>query len=334
MNPQDKTTRQQDAAVHYSGSANNLPVALLTLNPAVDVTYTVPRLLVDQKAHALSNRFDPGGNGINIGRGLMRLHVRADSFCIIAGETGHMLERLLDHHLDTVHYGRVDGETRINSTILEQDSGTQYEVSGLGPTIPPGRLHTLLDTFVSHAGRGFGVLTGSTQPDISDGLYADLVLRIREAGGLPVVDTHHEPLHRAIMAKPFLIKPNRHELETLIGRALPTLESVAEQARQIQRQGVDYVCVSLGSEGALLISPENSFYAEALKVKVRSTVGAGDSMVAGLLAGFVRGMSPIDTLRLAVACSSGTVQQPGTELFFPDAIKKLSPKLQIREMDI
>ena len=313
---------------------NDATIALLTLNPAVDITYTVPRLIADQKAHALATRFDPGGNGINIGRGLMRLNVRADSFCIIAGETGHMLERLLEHHLDTVHYGRVDGETRINGTILEQDSGTQYEVSGVGPAIPSDQLHALLDTFVRHAGAGFGVLTGSTPPDISEGLYADLVLRIREAGGLPVVDTHHEPLRRAIMAKPFLIKPNRYELETLVGRELSTLEAVAEQARQIQRQGVDYVCVSLGGEGALLVGPQNSYYAEALKVKVLSTVGAGDSMVAGMLAGFVQGLSSADTLRLAVACASGTVQQPGTELFFSDTIKNLSPEIHIREMGI
>ncbi len=309
-------------------------IALLTLNPAVDITYTVPHLIADQKAHALATRFDPGGNGINIGRGLMRLNRRADNFCVIAGETGHLLERLLQHHLETVHYERVTGETRINGTILEQDSGTQYEVSGVGPTIPPGQLQALLDAFVQHASAGFGVLTGSTPPDISDGLYADMILRIREAGGLAVVDAHHEVLRRAIMARPFLIKPNRHELETLIDRELPTLEAVAEQARNIQRQGVDYICVSLGAEGAILVGPQNSYYAAGVKVKVRSTVGAGDSMLAGLLAGFVQGLGSVDTLRLAVACGTGTVQQPGTELFHPDMVKRLVPEISIREMSI
>lgn len=309
-------------------------VAVLTLNPAVDITYTVPSLIADQKAHALTSRFDPGGNGINVGRGLKRLEIQAESFCVIAGETGHLLERLLAHHLDTVHYEGVEGETRINATLLEQKSGTQYEVSGIGPSIPSEQLKVLLDKYVSHSGRGFGILTGSTQPGVSDDFYADLVLRIREAGGRPVVDTHHEPLRRAIMAKPFLIKPNRHELETLAESELPTLKSIAGQARRIQQQGVDYVCVSLGAEGALLTGPQNSLYASALKVPIQSTVGAGDSMVAGLLAGFVQGLSSADILRLAVACGSGTVQQPGTELFSPETVTKLASTIQIQEMDI
>jgi len=319
---QDRTGRERAA------------IALLTLNPAVDITYTVPHLIPDQKAHAVATRFDPGGNGINIGRALMRLMVRADSFCIIAGETGHLLERLLKHHIEAAHYERVAGETRINGTILEQDSGTQYEVSGVGPPIPAGQLRALLEIFVQHASGGFGVLTGSIPPDVSDGLYGDMVLRIREAGGLPVVDAHHEPLRKAIMARPFLVKPNRHELETLVDRELPTLEAVAEQARNIQSQGVEYVCVSLGSEGALLVGPGNSYFAAGLKVQVLSTVGAGDSMVAGLLAGFVQGLSLADTLRLAVACGSGTVQQPGTELFAPEMVEKLFSAVQVREMEI
>lgn len=310
------------------------PVSILSLNPAVDITYTVPRLIVDQKAHAVSTRFDPGGNGINVGRALKRLGIMADSFCVTAGETGHLLERLLVNHLDTVHYERVDGETRINGTIQEQESGIQYEVSGIGPPVPARQLASLLNTFVQHAGRGFGVLTGSILPDLSIGLYADLVGRIREAGGFPVVDTHHESLRRAITARPFLVKPNRHELETLTHSTLSTPQKVAEQARRIQQQGVDFVCISLGGEGALLTSSENTFYAEALKVKVESTVGAGDSMVAGLLAAFVRGLSCADTLRLAVACGSGTVEQAGTELFSTDAIATLSKRIKIKTMNI
>lgn len=309
-------------------------VALLTLNPAIDITYTVPRLIADQKAHALTTRFDPGGNGINVGRGLKRLDVTTDSYIVTAGETGLLLTRLLAHHLDIVHYERVTGETRINGTILEQESGIQYEVSGIGPSIPPSQLKTLRDNFVTRAGRGFGVLTGSMPADISTELYAELILRIQEAGGLTVVDTHHEALRHALAARPFLIKPNRHELETLVGHELPTIELVAEHARHIARQYVQYICVSLGSEGALLTGPEDTLYAIAPKVEVQSTVGAGDSMVAGLIAGFVRGLSSSDILRLAVACGSGTVQQPGTELFMADTVAALASAVEIRELGI
>jgi len=334
MNANEKTTRRQDAAVQQSGGTNPSPVALLTLNPAVDVTYTVPRLIADQKAHALATRFDPGGNGINVGRALQRLEVSADSYIVTAGETGHMLERLLVHHLDATHYERVAGETRINSTIMEQESGIQYEVSGIGPSIPPSQLSTLLNSFVTRAGKGIGVLTGSMPADISTELYAELVQRIQDAGGLTVVDTHHEALRHAILTGPFLIKPNRHELETLVGHELPTVELVAEQARLLARQCVRHVCVSLGGEGALLTGPEDTLYATAPKVKALSTVGAGDSMVAGLIAGFIRKLPLPDILRLAVACGAGTVQQPGTELFMAETVATLVPTIRIRELGI
>ncbi len=334
MNQQEKTTPKHCASVHYPEGADNAPVALLTLNPAVDVTYTVPRLIADQKAHAVTTRFDPGGNGINVGRALQRLEVKADSFIVTAGETGHMLERLLVHHLDTTHYERVAGETRINGTIMEQKSGIQYEVSGIGPSIPPTQLSALLNSFVTHAGKGFGVLTGSMPADISTGLYAELVQRIQDMGGLALVDTHHEALRQAILTGPFLIKPNRHELETLVGHELPTVELVAEQARLIARQCVQYVCVSLGGEGALLTGPDDTLHAVAPKVDVQSTVGAGDSMVAGLIAGFVRGLPPAAILRLAVACGAGTVQQPGTELFMAETVAALTSTIEIRELGI
>ncbi|HHD56995.1 MAG TPA: 1-phosphofructokinase family hexose kinase [Desulfobulbaceae bacterium] len=334
MNSNKQTIPQHNAAVQHSRDADISPVALLTLNPAVDVTYTVPRLIADQKAHAVATRFDPGGNGINVGRALQRLEVSADSYIVTAGETGHMLERLLVHHLDATHYERVEGETRINGTIMEQESGSQYEVSGIGPSIPPSQLATLLNSFVTRAGKGIGVLTGSMPADISTELYAELVQRIQDAGGLAVVDSHHESLRRAILTGPFLIKPNRHELETLVGHELPTVELVAEQARLIARQCVQHVCVSLGGEGALLTGPDDTLYAAAPKVRVQSTVGAGDSMVAGLIAGFVRKLPLPDILRLAVACGAGTVQQPGTELFMADTVEALAPTIEIRELGI
>ncbi len=100
-----------------------VPIAVLTLNPAVDMTYEIDRLLPDQKVHASATRHDPGGNGINVARG----------FCVLAGEIGNLLERLLRQQIDTLTFERVDGETRINGTAIEHHSGAQYEISGLGP---------------------------------------------------------------------------------------------------------------------------------------------------------------------------------------------------------
>ncbi len=311
-----------------------LPVAVLSLNPAVDMTYEVPRLIADQKARAVATRFDPGGNGINVGRALKRLETFAYSYCVVAGEIGELLKHLLRQQLDWVDYEEVEGETRINGTAIEQHPRAQYEISGIGPSIPPLQLDNLLERFEEQAGKGFGVLTGSTQNGVPPELYADLIRRITARGGRAVVDSHDEALRLAIKARPFLIKPNRYELETLLGRRLKDTKTVAAEARVLQRSGVNHVCVSLGEDGALLTGPDNSYYAPAPKVDVRSSVGAGDSMVGALVAAFSRDIAPPEALRLGVACATGTVTRPGTELFSADDVQHYFDAIEVRRLDI
>jgi len=274
-----------------------------------------PHLLEEQKAYAVSTRFDPGGNGINVGRALKRLGTQAQNYCVTGGEIGQLLKRLLHD-------------------LIELSPQQQYEVNGIGPDIPPSQLNELLERFVAHSARGFGVLTGSLQRTLPPTLYADLAQRIREAGGRAVVDSHDEALRHAIDAKPFLIKPNRHELETLLGRTLDSLEKVVDEARQLQRRNIDYVCVSLDREGALLIGPDNSYHASAPDVVVRSSVGAGDSMVAALVAAFAHELTAADALRLGIACAAGTVSQPGTALFTSADVENYLPDISVRRLDI
>lgn len=309
------------------------PIAVLCLNPAVDVTYEVAHLIANQKTYALSTRYDPGGNGINVGRAFKRMRIKAHTFCVIAGEMGEFLQRMLARQLDDVYYEIVEGETRINGTVLEHQTDTQYEVSGIGPTISPQQLERLLENFASVTGKGMAVITGSTQPNISVELYAELTERIRQQGGRPIVDAPVALLRHAIAGRPFLIKPNLFELESLLGKPLAGLDEIAAEARKIQQQGVDYVCVSLGQDGALLVGPDNTYQAIAPAVKTSATVGAGDSMVAGMTAAFSRNASAQEVLRLGIACGTGTVRHPGTELFSVDDIAELAPQTVILTLD-
>jgi 6-phosphofructokinase 2 len=311
-----------------------LPVAVLSLNPAVDITYRIPRLLADQKAHASDFRYDPGGNGINVGRALKRLEVQACTFCVVAGEIGRFLRHQLDAQLDQASYLEVEGETRINGTILESVTGKQFEVSGLGPAVAPAQWEQLLDQFVTHGGRGLAVITGSLQRSLPQDLYGEAVRRVRAAGGRAIVDASEELLRHAIEAQPFLIKPNRFELETLLGRSLAGPREIVREARRLQEQGVSRVCVSLGAEGALLVTPSRVLRAAAPTVPVHSTVGAGDSMVAGMTALLARGASDRDALREGVACSAATVMQPGTELFDKAVVERLRGEVQITTVSL
>lgn len=308
------------------------PVAVLSLNPAVDMTYEIDRLIANEKVHARSVRYDPGGNGINVGRALKRLNLRATTFCVVAGEIGRFLRGMLADDLDEPRYSEVPGETRINGTVLSRDLDAQYEVSGIGPEIDGSTLERLVEAFVDQVGDGWAILTGSLQPSIADSVYGDITRRIGRRGGRVVVDAHDSLLRKAVSAHPFLIKPNRFELEQLLGLPLPGLDDVVKQARELQRSGIEYVCVSLGAEGAVLAGPEDVLYARPPEVIVNSSVGAGDSMVAGLTAALVRGSPLRQALGEAVACSVGTVLQPGTELFSTTDLDWLGQQVQVQSV--
>ncbi|WP_297794900.1 1-phosphofructokinase family hexose kinase [uncultured Marinobacter sp.] len=310
-----------------------LPVAVLSLNPAVDITYEIPQLIADQKVRALKSRYDPGGNGINVGRGLKRLGVQACTFCVIAGEIGRFLRHQLDAQLDQVSYLTVDGETRINGTILESVTGAQFEVSGVGPTVSTTQWEQLLDRFVIHCGDGLGIITGSLQQSLPTDLYAEAVRRVRAAGGRAMVDSHDELLRNAIDAQPFLIKPNRFELENLVGQSLNEHQDIVREARRLHELGVTWVCVSLGAEGALLVTSSSVLKGEALRVPVASSVGAGDSMLAGMAALLAQGASPEDVLREGIACSAATVMKPGTELFDKEMVDRLRGEVKVTRLD-
>lgn len=310
------------------------PISTLCLNPALDVTYHVPKLIPEQKSRSDAARHDPGGNGINIGRAMKRLDIEAHTFCVIAGAVGQILKNLLEPQLNHVIYEEVAGETRINTAVIEAETRTQYQITDSGTDIPEQQIKKLVADFLQVADAGYGIITGSCQPNVPKSLYAELVSRINEQGGRAVVDSHGEVLKQAIAAKPFLIKPNKYELETLLHVRLHSLEAVAHSARQIQRGGVRHVCVSLSAEGALLVSPDNSYYAKALDVPVNTTVGAGDSMVAGLVAGFSLYDDPQQALKWGIACGAGTVMHPGTELFDGKEIEDFRNRVKVEKLDI
>ena len=308
-----------------------MKVTTLTLNPCLDVSYEFPTLIPDQKVRADHTRFDPGGNGINVGRALKRLSVRATSFAILAGEIGLLVQRLVVNELDDFEAVRIPGETRINCTILEKEPRAQYELDGTGPEVPPEALEEIKQRFVRASAGGFGVLTGSLPAGVPTKVYSDLVQMLHQAGAKPVVDTKGEMLEKALEQHPFLIKPNRYELETFCGHRLLSLDDVLREARKVQEKST-YVCVSLGEDGAMLVGPEGAYHATAPRVEVRSTVGAGDSLVGGLVAGFVRGLPMEEILKLAVSCGSGTASKPGTELFDPAEIGRLTGKVSVKKL--
>lgn len=310
-------------------------VSVLALNPAVDISYEIPQLLEYQKVRAMKTWYHPGGNGVNITRAFDELGMHANCCSIIAGDSGDLLLKLLGKTLgDRFKWFRVDGETRLNTTILQHSPPGQYEITSVGPEVPPDVLNEVCDSLLEMAGDGITILSGLLPPGVPDTTYRELVERINQQGGRAVVDTHGEVLQLAIEAKPWLIRLNRHILEMSMKRRMDTTQSVAEAARTIQQRGIEYVCISLGDDGAVLVDANNSYHCSSPKVHKQSTVGCGDALVAGLVAAALKSETPEQMLRFGVICGTATASHPGTELFNRDELDAVSMDVNVKHLDI
>ena len=312
-----------------------IPVSVLALNPSVDISYEITQLLEYQKVRARQTWYHPGGNGINIARALTELDVPVNCCSIVAGESGDLLLNLLGDSLGDRHkWFRVDGETRLNTTIVQQSPPGQYEITSVGPEVPADALASARDCFLSVANKGVAVLSGLLPPGVPENTYRELIERVNQQGGKAVVDAHGEALQQALEAKPWLVRLNRYMLEMTMKRRVETTQQVAEAARMIQQQGVEYVCITLADKGAVLVDTNNSYYCNAPKVHMQSTVGCGDSLVSGLIAAACKQQTPQQMLRFGVICGSATAAHPGTELFSRNELETGSNDLEVTKLDI
>jgi 6-phosphofructokinase 2 len=310
-------------------------IAILALNPAVDISYEIAQLVADRKVRADSTRYYPGGNGINVARALAELDMPFRCCSVVGGESGDLLLRLLGDRLGDSHsIFRVAGETRVNATLQQKSPPTQYEVDSCGPEIPPATLDDMDRCFLSACGCGYGVLSGSNPPGVPDTHRRRLAEQLRAQGGRAVVDAYGPVLQEALLAQPYLLRLNRYVLEMTTMRRLESIEAVAAAARELQQQGIEIVCISLGADGAILAEAENSYHCPAPRMHVQSTVGCGDALLAGLVTAAARGADARAMLRLGVVCGSATAAYPGTELFTRAEIDPLSARVQVTTLDI
>ena len=323
----------QDVVMPNSEPTEN--VAILAINPAVDISYEIPHLLADQKVRATKTYYHPGGNGINVARSLKELQVPFHCCSVLGGKGGELLLRLLGDSMGAGHtYIEVKGETRINVTLQQKQPPSQYEVDSGGPEIPAAVLEQITSCILEHTGSGFAVLTGSTPPGVPDNTYATLIEQIADQGGKVILDAHGSVLKNSLKAKPYLLRINRYVLEMLNKQSLQSIEAVAQAARDIQRKGTEFVCISLGRDGAVLVDQHNSYHCPSPRVRVLSTVGSGDAMLAGMLTARLRHQDAQEMLRFGVICGSATASYPGTCLFKRKALEAIDYELEVSQLDI
>jgi 1-phosphofructokinase len=303
-------------------------VVTLTLNPAIDETVTIPGFAVGAVNRVGQVRQDAGGKGVNVASVLADAGHRVGVTGFLGRDNAAPFERLFGAKAIDDCFVRISGQTRTGIKIVDpiQRTTTDINFPGQAPTEADcaelvARLTALDATWV--------VMAGSVPPGVPVEIYAELIRVIQDQGRRVVLDTSDAALRASIDASPDIVKPNTHELESIAGMALPDRASVAAAARRLVDRGIDLVVVSMGSRGACFVSRHELVFARPPKVEVRSTVGAGDALVAGLVAAQVRGLELVETARLATAFSVDAVSRVGSGLSSNDAIAALAQEVEI-----
>ena len=306
-------------------------ITAVGLNLSIDRTIEVARLVPYGTNRALSTRSDPGGKADNVAMMAAMLGAKVAITGFMRRENAGFFSEKLATGGVSEDFVTLPGAMRVNVKVLDLEAGAVTEFNESGALVTERDLETIVERVSRYAvGGGWLVLTGSLPPGCPKDFYLRL---IRAAQGCRVaLDADGEALAHAIEGKPHLVKPNRRELEGLTGRTMDTMDDVRRGAMALIDRGVTTAVVSLGDKGALAVDGGECLFAEPPRVVVRSTVGAGDSMVAGMTAALEAGKSLEGALRTAVAAAGAAVATPGTQAAPLEVFRQLYKTISIQKV--
>jgi 1-phosphofructokinase len=286
-------------------------IVTLTLNPSLDRAIEVESLERGAVIRAASAHLDPGGKGVNVSRALLGNGIGSTAVVPCGGDEGEQLVRLLRAEGVRVHAVPIAGPTRSNITIAEPD-GTVTKINEPGARLHPEELDALAAAVLEAAGPGdWAVVCGSLPPGVPVDVYARLCRRLDAAGIRVAVDSSGPALVAAVAAGPALVKPNREELAEAAGRPIASLGDAVDAAKELRALGAGEVLASLGADGAVLVEADGVTVGEAPVASRRSSVGAGDALLAGFLAA---GGLGAEALAEALAWGAAAVGLPGSRM--------------------
>ena len=280
-------------------------VYTLTLNPSLDYVMTVNNINFSNVNRSSAEELYYGGKGINVAAVLTRLGVETTALGFAGGLTGKILCELVKR--DGINYDFIelsDGNTRIN---VKLKSDNETEINALGPKITEAEIKELFKNIENIKSGDTLVLAGNVPNSLPNDFYAQILSHLCGKDICVAVDATGNQLISALKYKPFLIKPNRYELGEIFGKEVTSRDEIIKYGKELQSMGAQNVIISYGGDGAVLIDQNNQVYiADAVKGNVLGTVGCGDSMVAGFIAGKIRGYDFNNSFLLSVACASAT----------------------------
>ncbi|TDE31696.1 MULTISPECIES: 1-phosphofructokinase family hexose kinase [Flavobacterium] len=298
-------------------------IVTLTVNPALDKSTHFKGLVPEQKIRCDEPRFDAGGGGINVSKAIARLGGTSLAVFTSGGPMGKILEELVNK--ESVEFKAIEVQTWTRESFVAVDDNTnsQYRFGFTGGKITAEESNRILETIAALKPK-FLVASGSLNEGLSTDFYQKIAEIAKKSNAKLIVDTSGESLKKALEIGVYMIKPNVGELAKLIGVERLELEEVNEAAKQIiAKGGAEIVVVSLGPQGAVLVTKDNYEFVPAPNVAKKSTVGAGDSMVGGMVWALSQNKSMKEVIRWGVACGSAATMNEGTQLFKPEDAKRL-----------
>jgi 6-phosphofructokinase 2 len=305
-------------------------VYTITLNPALDRTLWVEKIQPDESNRIEKEQRYAGGKGIDVSKVMKTLGVSNKALGFVGGFAGEELEGRMLNEGVSCDFIRISGETRTNIIVNDMSTGMQTIFSASGPEIKPYELMQMIHKVEKLEKPDIVTISGRLPPGVHSEIYRKIIEIAKNKEAKVILDTDGDALKVGIQGLPDIIKPNVHELSRLADRKLITVDEIIRAAQSVYKQGVRIVLVSMGAKGILLFSRKERYLASPPKVKVKNTIGAGDSAVAGFVYGLVRGKSLKKALINAVAAGTATTLRPGTALCQKDDFLKLIPEITLK----
>ena len=308
-----------------------IPILTVTLNPAIDKSTVAEKLKPESKLRCVEIHNEPGGSGINVSKALKKLGIASVALFPSGGYNGEMLKGLLTNENILFQSINTFVETRENWVVLESSSTKQFRFTFPGRGIEEQVVKDLIESIRSYSPE-YVVASGSLPPGLPDYFYGLLVKTANSVGAKCIVDTSGAALQALKGKHVYLIKPNINELSKMLNIASLADSEVPDAAQQAVRDGfAELITVSMGATGAWLVSHDKKYFASAPEVEVRTTVGAGDSMVAGITYMLQQKESLKQALNFGVACGTAATMNEGTQLFNVEDAERLYKEINDKQ---
>lgn len=308
-------------------------ITTVTANPAIDRTVIVENLRPGSVNRVIRSRVDAGGKGINVAKNLKNLGDEVIALGFLGPNAQYIIDCLEEEGIKS-DFVRIKNDTRTNIKISDILKGEVTDLNEYGPEVSKEEIELLKASIFKYAEKSkVLVLSGSLPLGVPKTFYKEVIKELKNRDLKIILDADNQALLYGIEERPFMIKPNVHELEDVVGKRLETLEEIIEEGKKLNKKGIEIVAISMGSKGSIVITNEAVFRVKPVKVEVKGTVGAGDAYVAGFAHGIYRGLSLEETIKIAAALSTSVVMKEGTGAGTIEEVNALKDKIEIERIE-